>query len=357
MPNGIGDIHKLNTQNKNNYNFIFVGDPQIGASRDEESDTAGWVETVTAALTNFENTSFILSAGDQVESSTSDSQYDGFFSPEELTSVPFAPAIGNHDTSELYAYHFNVSNEIVPDGSTDPLGYTNGGGDYWFTYGDTLFMVLNTNNSSALSHDEFMAQAIEANPTAKWRVVVFHHSIYSSARHVDDVNDLRTSMYPVIDQYDIDVVLSGHDHFYARSYQLSGGDVLDKACYTSTGRDGQEQTTCVDLIGEVAEEDLQYIGEGKVLNPEGTVYFTANSASGSKYYDFTYIEGYTNLYLAAYEQLETPTYLNVEVNRSTLTVSAYRVDTGERVDTYSIIKTDDFNRGHHHQGRSSLAKQ
>ncbi len=326
------DRSSFNTRDAQNYNFIFVGDPQIGASRDAESDGEGWATTVTAALTSFPTTSFILSAGDQVESSTSDTQYDAFLSATELTSLPFAPAIGNHDTSELYAYHFNVPNE-------SELGATDGGGDYWFTYGDTLFMVLNTNNDSALSHSEFMTEAIEANADVRWKVLVFHHSIYSSARHVDDVNDLRTSMYPVVDEHDIDIVLSGHDHFYARTYHLDGGDVIDEASYTSTGRDGSEQTTTVDLIGDIATKGNQkIIGKTVVVDPEGTVFFTANSASGSKYYDYTFIDGYTNYYLAKYEQIETPTYLNVEINNAALTVSSYRVDTGELLDSYTISK-------------------
>ncbi len=321
------DIYYFDTKNAHNFNFIFVGDPQIGASRDVDSDSDGWAMTVSDALAMFPNTSFILSAGDQVESSTSDAQYDGFLSAEDLTSVPFAPAIGNHDTSELYAYHFNVPNE-------SELGTTDGGGDYWFTCGDTLFMVLNTNNSSALSHSEFLAQSIASNANAKWRIVVFHHSIYSSAKHVSDVNDLRTSMYPVIDEYDIDIVLSGHDHFYARTYQLSGGTEV-------------ESVDSITTIGTVVEDEQHYIGQETVLNPTGTVYFTANSASGSKYYDFSYIEGYTNLYLAAYAQLKVPTFFNVEVNEAALTVSAYRVDTMEEVDSYTIVKSGNKHSGHH----------
>jgi predicted phosphodiesterase len=302
-------IYYVDTKNTQNFSFIFVGDPQIGASRDTVSDSAGWANTVTKALAKFENTSFILSAGDQVESSTSDSQYDGFFGPAELTAVPFAPAIGNHDTSELYAYHFNVSN-------ASELGATDGGGDYWFTHGNTLFMVLNTNNASALSHSEFMGLAIEANPDAVWRVVVFHHSLYSSARHVDDVDDLRTSMVPVMDEHDVDVVLSGHDHFYARTYPLSN--------YA------------------VSEDNSNVDDEGRVVDPSGTVYFTADSASGSKYYDFSEIDGYTNYYLASYSQPYEPGYFNVEVKKDelgdTFTVSAYITETGEEIDTYTILK-------------------
>jgi hypothetical protein len=179
-------------------------------------------------------------------------------------------------------------------------------------------MVLNTNNDSALSHSEFMGQAIGANPDAVWKVVVFHHSLYSSARHVDDVDDLRTSLVPVMDEHDIDVVLAGHDHFYARTYPLANSGVA----------------------GDNSNVDDQ----GRVIDPEGTVYFTADSASGSKYYDFSEIDGYTNYYLAAYSQPYEPSYLNVEVQEvdkgDTFTVSAYITATGEMIDTYTILKRD-----------------
>lgn len=314
------DIDTFTTKDSKHYNFIFVGDPQIGAGS-EDTDAEGWATTVTAALTKFEDTSFILSAGDQVEKATSDSQYEGFFSAEELTSVPFAPTNGNHDTSVLYSYHFNVPNESDYGGleseseEGDILYY---GGDYWFTFGKALFMVLNTNNSSAASHSTFMEEAINANTDAAWKVVVFHHSLYSSARHVDDVDDLRTSLVPVMDEHDIDIVLSGHDHFYARSYPLTDF--------------------------EVAEDNSNVDENGRVVDPDGTVYFTADSASGSKYYPFTYTEGYTNYYLAAYSQPNVPSYLNVEVEElaygDTFTVSAYITETGEEIDTYTILKKD-----------------
>jgi 3',5'-cyclic AMP phosphodiesterase CpdA len=148
--------------------------------------------------------------------------------------------------------------------------------------------------------------------------VFFHHSLYSSARHVDDVNDLRTSLVPVMDEYAIDFVLSGHDHFYARSYPLTNF--------------------------EVAEDNSNVDEDGRVVDPDGAVYFTADSASGSKYYDFDEIDGWTNYYLAAYSQPNEPSYLNVEVkeveNGDTFTVSAYLTADGSEIDTYTIIKIE-----------------
>jgi len=201
---------------------------------------------------------------------------------------------------------------------------------------------LNTNIDDNSTHETFIEETIAANPDARWKVLVYHHSIFSSASHVADDNGTRTALYPIIDENDIDVVLSGHDHFYARTYQLSGGEIVeDGASYSSFDRRTQSDITAyVDLVDEaVVEVDSKTVGRTVVVDPEGTVYFTANSASGSKYYDFNEIDGYTNYYFAMYEQLKTPTYLNIDVDNYSLTVSAYRTDTGEQLDSYTIVKS------------------
>ena len=64
-----------------------------------ESDTAGWVNTVNKAIEKFPNTSFIYSAGDQVNNANSEEEYAGFFTPELLKKYPTATTIGNHDNS------------------------------------------------------------------------------------------------------------------------------------------------------------------------------------------------------------------------------------------------------------------
>jgi hypothetical protein len=331
------DSASFETRDAEDYNFIFISDPQIGTSGDTESDGDGWATTVATALTKFPEASFILSAGDQVDAADSDSQYSQLLSVEELSSIPYVPCVGNHDYySNKYAYQFNTPNE------SDELGTTSAGSDYWFTYGNTLFMVLNTNEDSITAHSEFLEEATSANPDVKWKIVVQHHSLYSSASHVADVNDLRTGLTAVFDDYDIDVVLGGHDHFYARSYQLAYGDIVeDGASFEDYDSRAEEyETTYVDVAGIiVGQDDQKVIGRKVAVDPEGILYLTANSASGSKYYDFTYIEGYTNVYLAKYEQLETPTFINIEVDDYTFTISAYRTDTQELLDTYSIAKT------------------
>ena len=66
----------------------------------QETQT-GWVNTVNKAIEKFPNTSFIQSAGDQVNNSNSEEEYTGFFAPELLKKYPTATTIGNHDNSQL----------------------------------------------------------------------------------------------------------------------------------------------------------------------------------------------------------------------------------------------------------------
>ena len=52
----------------------------------------------------------------------------------------------------------------------------------------------------------------------------FHHSIFSTASHVDDGDIItrRNELPQVFKDLDIDVVLMGHDHVYTRTYMMDG---------------------------------------------------------------------------------------------------------------------------------------
>ncbi|MGN1183276.1 MAG: metallophosphoesterase, partial [Faecalibacillus sp.] len=65
-----------------------------------------------------------------------------------------------------------------------------------------------------------MQEAIEKNKDVRWKVVAFHHSIYSVANHAieSDILQRRNELAPVFDELGIDVVLMGHDHVYVRSH-------------------------------------------------------------------------------------------------------------------------------------------
>jgi 3',5'-cyclic AMP phosphodiesterase CpdA len=55
-----------------------------------------------------------------------------------------------------------------------------------------------------------------AGSGSEWKIVYFHHPLYSSgARHGSDLT-LRAVLEPLFVMYGVSVVLAGHDHFYER---------------------------------------------------------------------------------------------------------------------------------------------
>ena len=291
------DIYEFTTRDyENGFNFLLAGDPQIGAGS-TDTDTEGWQNTLKTAMKAFPETSFLISAGDQVNTASNEAQYAGYLSPKELLSLPAAVNVGNHDAgSSAYSQHFQVPN-VSSMGMTEKTGKF--GGDYWYTYNNVLFMSLNSNNMSTAEHREFMKAVLDENGAdADWTVVTFHHSIYSTASHESD-NDIiqrRAELSPVFTELGIDVVLMGHDHVYTRSYMMNGTDPIIP-----------EDGTVPESVTDPAEGEVLYV--------------TANSASGSKYYS---IHNKDFPYAAVMNQESTPNITNVEVTDKSFAITTYR---------------------------------
>lgn len=284
-----------------NFNFILAGDPQIGAGS-LASDRSNWSNTLSQATTTF-TPDFLISAGDQVNTASNETQYAGYLGAEGLTNLPTATTIGNHDSGSIaYQEHFNLPNEDSTKGATTA------GGDYWYVYNNTLFMDINTNNKSVSEHKAFMEEAIKANPNIRWKTVVYHHSIYSTASHTSDpeIINLRNALPPIFEELKIDVVLQGHDHVYTRTYMMNG------------------------LVPDTSKGV-----QSSVTDPTGIVYLTANSASGSKYYDIKAPEA---AFAAKMDQSKRRTITNVEVTDNSYTMTTYFMDDMSVLDTFTINK-------------------
>ncbi len=303
------ELYEIKTGDGSSFSFLLAGDPQIGASGNIRSDNYGWKQMIQKAKSSFPEVSFLVSAGDQVETANNEDHYDSYLI-EELLNLPVATTIGNHDNTANYSEHFNVPNEST-------LGGSSAGGDYWYTYGDALFMMINAQNTSAAEHQEFMEAAIAANPDVNWTIAVFHQSVYSAASHskTQVILDWREVMVPVIDELEIDIVLMGHDHSYTRTYQMYGNEVAEEL--TETG---------------------EQVSGGKAVDPEGTLYVTANSASGSKFYGLQ--DEYE--YQALRHQSEQATITKIDMTADTFEMKTYILDDQDDLvilDEYAITKT------------------
>ena len=299
---------------------------------------------------------FIVSAGDQINNTGDDNgqecEYAGFLSADVLASVSIAATIGNHDSKFAnYQNHFNVPNAYTEEQNATPAG-----NDYYYSYGDALFIVLNTNNYNVADHENLIKKAIDSHKDAKWKIVTFHQDIYGSGYDHSDSDGivLRTALTTILDKYDIDVVLQGHDHTYSRSYMLTS-DGQEHTQYTADNvkeeytslkdyealkGDSTQDADALAAKKEFIEQNLCYKivdkTQGTINNPEGVLYMEANSATGSKYYNLISTQ---QDYIAARNQTWTPTYSIVTVTADSFSIDTYDVNTGKKIDdTFSITK-------------------
>lgn len=351
------------TKSFSDFSFLYVGDPQIGASRNQtgaenesmssggnnvttdadtnlaaRNDSFNWNQVLSNAVKDHSNVSFMVSAGDQVNYAKNEREYAGYLGAGALKSLPVSTTIGNHDSgSNQYSLHYNNPNTGTETTYTE--GKTAAGTDYYYTYGNVLFIVLDTNNYNCATHENVIKKATEENKDAKWKVVTFHQDIYGSgADHSDsDGMILRTQLTPIMDKYDIDVVLQGHDHTYSRTYQLQGDGkqhtAYNTANHNSYGSEFQAQNNCYEIVNSTKS--------GTVVNPEGTVYLEANSATGSKFYNL--INTKQN-FISERSQTWTPTYSVVNVTDDSFEVTIYDAETRRELSgssTYKIVKKEE----------------
>lgn len=117
--------YKYHTPAADSFIFAFTSDPQI--KEDRSHDDQGWNSSDGTHQTGWatmmekiaeEGASLVVSAGDQVEDQSwgKSSEYEAFFAPEEMSSIAYAPAVGNHDRHYMFDDHFNLPNEMTVQG-------------------------------------------------------------------------------------------------------------------------------------------------------------------------------------------------------------------------------------------------
>ena len=177
--------------------FAVIGDNGDGSKR--QYDVARQM-LKSHASSPFE---LVLMAGDNLYGSQQPRDYvDKFdipYGPLLRMGIPFYAALGNHDE---------------PDSRNYPKFNMNGQRYYSIVKGQTRFFFLDTNFMDDPQLKWFnVALAESAEP---WKIVVFHHPIYSNGdRHGSNVQ-LRVVLEPMLVRHGVDVVFSGHDHTYER---------------------------------------------------------------------------------------------------------------------------------------------
>jgi 3',5'-cyclic AMP phosphodiesterase CpdA len=315
-------IYTFNTQNPDGvYRIIIVSDPQIS----NNNDAAVWRNTARIAVEKAPDAVFIMIPGDLVDYANDPTEYTGFLSPRELRSYPVNAAPGNHDLEAFMTSQFEpvvympliyqwANRHFIEDGLFS--GY-----NFYFSYGNTLYITINSSIKDTEKHRAFMKEAVASHPDAVWRIANFHHDIYGAGDHAGsgygDSAAMQSDWSPFLSEFGIDIAFNGHDHVYARSFFIKNDEIIKYQ------------------MPAILEQNFSIASPpGAYILPVGTLYLSLSTA-GTKFYNpemqtwVAYTPGRSNV----------QEYSVMTVDGDSITVQTYRVDTNAMTDSVTIRKT------------------
>ncbi|MCL1975499.1 MAG: metallophosphoesterase [Firmicutes bacterium] len=252
-------------------------------------DYTAWGKLLAAALEQSPQTRLILFGGDTVNDGGDENEWSEFWqaSAKNLSNLTTAAVAGNHDSHDLLAQQFTYPQQTPP-----VLGE---GFFYSFDLAQVHFIMLDSNIMGAARQPdiEWLRADLQsaAAQDAKWRIAVMHHPLWPVLPNPKDVQraaTMREYFLPLLETYGVDLVLTGHQHVYARSLPQS------TAAFADT---------------------------------EGIVQIMA--ASGEKGYSFVADEN------PSVSSAPAPNYVLLQVDTTTITITAYN-ELGEILDTWRL---------------------
>lgn len=193
------------------FEFIWFGDTH---------NDAGWGETIQYADQRFSETSFYLHSGDLVNTGLHRDDWDLFFhySGTAFGHAPLMAVPGNHDSQDgLGAWMFQ---QLLAYPANGPTGYPPGL-TYSFRYENALFLMMDAASIPVPDQQEWIRTQL-ASSDAVWKFLVVHFPPYNE---VEPYPEIVKSWSPLLEEYGVDMVMSGHFHYYMRTQPLKVGRV------------------------------------------------------------------------------------------------------------------------------------
>lgn len=246
--------------------------------------------------------------GDNAYDDGSDAQYQqkvfnvtGF--SDVFTHLPFWPSPGNHDYNTVWEESTFLGIPYTNIALTDHEGpyfdlvevpkYGEAGGVpsqhevfYSFDYGDVHFLSLNSEVFDyTLTYDGInqMKAWIEADlqqNTRKFTIAYWHQPPYTKGSHDSDdayelvMKAMREKIVPLLEEYDVDLVVNGHSHVFERSYLIKG--------HYGYSDDWNPSTMLMDGSNGNFDQGNAYVKDSSYSTSEGTVYVVCGNSGSSE---------------------------------------------------------------------------
>ena len=185
---GINEISVdlVSTRKFSTFSIAAAGD--WGSGRNDN-----WKKTVQLMIDNKVN--LALGLGDYSYGSMSD--FQPVVNELKKAGIPMKGAKGDHD-SDSYAKIFEQPSMV-----------------YAFDAGSARIILLDS-YKSARSNAEFLEKELIAT-RAPWKIVIVTTPLYTSPSKHEPDKELATALKPLLDKYDVDLVMWGDNHNYERT--------------------------------------------------------------------------------------------------------------------------------------------
>ncbi len=241
------------------FSFVYFGDAQNDVH-------SRWSRVIRMAHQTAPDAAFALHAGDLINIADADVEWAGWFKAggflhSQWTGIPIT---GNHEykrgsgaqanqktMSMLWRPQFTLPVESsLPDALHETV--------YTVEYQGVQIIALNSNKLKDEQVDYLEDQL--SKPGYRWRIVSFHHPIFSPSGRGNFMPETRQRWKELIARYNVDLVLQGHDHTYVRGQV----PIIDE-----TGDPGQDFQTL--YVTSVSGPKQYTIREGQLQSyePEG----------------------------------------------------------------------------------------
>lgn len=226
----------LNAGTDSDFSFVYMSDPQADP---QTGDYEKWGQLLQRAAADKTQPVFLMIGGDLVNDGNEQQEWDAFFAAggKVLEKMPIYPAVGNHDNSKSFKSRFDL-----PDNG--PAG---NGVFYSFDYKDTHFTVMDSNLMGADRPEDIKWLQQDLTSSDKtYKIVMFHHPAYPAVDIPKDnarAATIQQKFVPVMEAAGVDLVLSGHQHVYMRSYPMLKGVRNDNGIIYLMGNSGGKSYT------------------------------------------------------------------------------------------------------------------
>lgn len=238
------------------FSFIYFGDAQNDLK-------SMWSRTIRQAYRDAPKADFILHAGDLCNVPHKDSEWsDWFYAGGWVHAMTPTVAIpGNHEYGGLNGGPRQLARQWKPQfefprNGIESLPETN----YYIDFQGTRIVALDSNRNIK-EQAVWLDRVLAANPH-KWAIATFHHPVFPTADN-RDTPAIRENWRPILEKYNVALVLQGHDHAYGRRNVPTGVTAVNEE--TGTVYVVSVSGPKMYGVGDNAKATMQKTGERKQL--------------------------------------------------------------------------------------------